>query len=110
MLEKTTRMKNDQDSDLNPDEPAELSENDFDAIAPGGRQRVADRRYVMRQFAAPFDPVRPVIKSHSDENPRQDGGNDSKTVYFDVVSQARVIPVGAIHFRPPVWLPVVAVN
>lgn len=29
--------EDDQDSDLNPDEPAELSENDFDAIAPGGR-------------------------------------------------------------------------
>jgi hypothetical protein len=27
--------EDDQDSDLNPDEPAELSENDFDAITPG---------------------------------------------------------------------------
>jgi hypothetical protein len=95
--------EDDQDSDLNPDEPAEFSENDFDAIAPGGRQSVADRLYAMRRSSQPpFDPVRPVIKGHTDENPCQDGGDDSKTVYFGVMSQARVIPAGAIHFRPPV--------
>ncbi len=72
------------EDDLNPDEPAELSENDFDAIAPGGSQSVADRLYAIRRSSQPpLDPVRPVIKRHSDENPCQDSGDDSKTVYFD---------------------------
>jgi hypothetical protein len=64
--------EDDQDSDLNPDEPAELSENDFDAIAPRGRQSVADRLYAMRRCSQPpFDPVRPVIKRHSGEMRRR---------------------------------------
>ena len=45
--------EDDQDSDLNPDEPAELSENDFDAIAPGGRHRVADRLYACVAVRSP---------------------------------------------------------
>jgi hypothetical protein len=52
-LEKDDASEDDQDSDLNPDEPAELSENDFDAIAPGGRHRVADRLYAMRRSSQP---------------------------------------------------------
>src|SRR5450631_1629690 len=73
--------KDDQGSDLNPDKPAKLSEDDFDAIAPRGRQSGGHRLYAMpRGSAAPFGPGPPVIKSHPNENPRPGRRGDSETV------------------------------
>jgi hypothetical protein len=93
----------DQGCDLNPDETAEFSKDDFDAIAPRGRQSIADGLDAMRRGPqAPFDPVGPVVKSNSNENPRQDSGNDPETVHLGVTPKPRKVPVMAIHFLPPV--------
>jgi hypothetical protein len=55
----------DQGCDLNPDEAAELSKDDFDTIAPRGRQGIADGLDAMRRSSeTPFDPVGPVVKGN----------------------------------------------
>jgi hypothetical protein len=93
----------DQGSDLNPDKPAKFSKDDFDAIAPRGRQGIADGLDAMRRSSeTPFDPVGPVVKGNPDENPRQDSGDDPETVHLGVTPKSRKFQVLAIHVLPPV--------
>jgi hypothetical protein len=93
----------DQGCDLNPDESAEFSKDDFDAIAPRGRQSIAEGLDAMRRSSeTPFDPVGPVVKGNPDENPRQDSGDDPEAVHLGVTPKSRKVPVLAIHVLPPV--------
>src|ERR1019366_9806107 len=76
----------DQGGNLDPDEAAEFSQNDFDTIAPWRRQSVANSFDAARCGSQrPFDPIRPVVKSNSDENPRQAGGDEPETVHLRVM-------------------------
>ena len=58
-----------------------------------------------RSSETPFDPVGPVVKRNSDENPRQGSGDDAETVHLGVSPRSRKVPVLAIHVLPPVYLP-----
>src|ERR1700722_3068723 len=90
----------DQGGNLNPDEAAEFSQNDFDTIAPWRRQRVADSFDAARCGSQrPFDPIRPVVKSNSDENPRQDSGDDPETVHLRVMPEPRIVPLAIDNLR-----------
>jgi len=55
-----------------------------------------------RSSETPFDPVGPVVKRNSDENPRQGSGDDAETVHLGVSPKSRKVPVLAIHVLPPV--------
>ena len=93
--------KYDQGGDLNPDEPAKLSKNDFDTIAPRGRQGIPDGLDAVRCGSEPpLDPVRPVVKRKPDENPRQDSGDHPETMHLGVMFEPRIVPTRAIHFSP----------
>ena len=82
--------KYDRGRNLDPNETAKLTQNNFGLSAPVTRKRIADCFNTMRASPqSPFDPLRLVKERSAEQNPRQNGGADPKGMHPGVVFEGR---------------------
>ena len=78
-------------SDLQPDEAADFTQNDFDPVAPGRWDCIADGLDgVGSHSKCLLYQVGPIVERRADQHPREERGGDPKTVHFGVVLQAGI--------------------